>query len=53
MDRGELVGDDLIIGIVRERLSQPDAIAGFVLDGFRGRRRRPTRSTRSRRRAAR
>lgn len=34
MERGELVGDDLIIGIVRERLSQPDAIAGFVLDGF-------------------
>lgn len=34
MDRGELVGDDLIIGIVRERLSRPDAIAGFVLDGF-------------------
>jgi adenylate kinase len=34
MARGELVGDDLIIGIVRERLSRPDAIAGFVLDGF-------------------
>ena len=34
MERGELVGDDLIIGIVRERLSRPDAIAGFVLDGF-------------------
>ena len=34
MDRGELVGDDLMIGIVRERLSQPDAVAGFVLDGF-------------------
>lgn len=34
MERGELVGDDLIIGIVRERLSQPDALAGFVLDGF-------------------
>ena len=34
MDRGELVGDDLIIGIARERLSRPDAIAGFVLDGF-------------------
>ena len=34
MDRGELVGDDLIIGIVRERLTQPDAVAGFVLDGF-------------------
>lgn len=34
MERGELVGDDLMIGIVRERLSRPDAIAGFVLDGF-------------------
>lgn len=34
MDRGELVGDDLITGIVRERLSRPDAAAGFVLDGF-------------------
>jgi len=34
MARGELVGDDLIIGIVRERLSRPDAVAGFVLDGF-------------------
>jgi len=34
MERGELVGDDLIIGIVRERLTRPDALAGFVLDGF-------------------
>jgi adenylate kinase len=34
MERGELVGDDLIIGIVKERLSRPDALAGFVLDGF-------------------
>ena len=34
MERGELVGDDLIIGIVRERLTQPDAVAVFVLDGF-------------------
>ena len=34
MERGELVGDDLIIGIVRERLSRRDAVAGFVLDGF-------------------
>lgn len=34
MERGELVGDELIIGIVRERLSRPDAVAGFVLDGF-------------------
>jgi adenylate kinase len=34
MDRGELVGDDLIVGIVRERLTRPDAKRGFVLDGF-------------------
>jgi len=34
MDRGELVGDDVMIGIVRERLERPDAIGGFVLDGF-------------------
>jgi adenylate kinase len=34
MERGELVGDDLIIGIVRERLMRPDAAGGFVLDGF-------------------
>ncbi len=34
MERGELVGDELMIGIVRERLTRPDAMAGFVLDGF-------------------
>jgi adenylate kinase len=34
MDRGELVNDGLITGIVRERLAKPDATAGFVLDGF-------------------
>lgn len=34
MDRGELVSDDVMIGIVRARLEQPDAIGGFVLDGF-------------------
>lgn len=34
MENGGLVGDDLIIGIVRERLTQPDARHGFVLDGF-------------------
>ena len=34
MDRGELVGDELIIGIVNERLSRPDTARGFVLDGF-------------------
>jgi adenylate kinase len=34
MDRGELVSDDVMIGIVRERLERPDVIEGFVLDGF-------------------
>src|SRR5688572_18880125 len=34
MDRGELVSDDVIIGIVRERLDRTDAVNGFVLDGF-------------------
>ncbi len=34
MDRGDLVSDELITGIVRERLARPDAQAGFVLDGF-------------------
>jgi adenylate kinase len=34
MDRGELVGDDVMIGIVKERLDRPDAAAGFVLEGF-------------------
>ena len=34
MDRGELVDDETILTIVRERLAQPDAKAGFVLDGF-------------------
>ncbi len=34
MDAGRLVGDDIMIGIVSERLSREDARAGFVLDGF-------------------
>jgi adenylate kinase len=34
MDAGGLVGDDVMIGIVRERLERPDTAAGFVLDGF-------------------
>ncbi|MBI4487048.1 MAG: adenylate kinase [Acidobacteria bacterium] len=34
MDRGELVSDELMIGIVKERLSRHDALGGFVLDGF-------------------
>ena len=34
MARGELVSDNLMVGLVRERLERPDAAAGFVLDGF-------------------
>ena len=34
MDRGELVDDETMIAIVRDRLLRPDASAGFVLDGF-------------------
>jgi adenylate kinase len=34
MEAGGLVADDLMIGIVQERLARPDAGAGFVLDGF-------------------
>ena len=31
---GRLVSDDLIISVVRDRLNKPDALGGFVLDGF-------------------
>jgi adenylate kinase len=34
MDRGELVDDETMIAIVRNRLLRPDAAPGFVLDGF-------------------
>jgi adenylate kinase len=34
MQRGDLVPDDLVIGMVLERLGEPDVAAGFVLDGF-------------------
>jgi len=34
VEQGELVGDDLMIDIVRRRLDRPDARGGFVLDGF-------------------
>jgi len=34
MDKGELVPDEVTIGIVRERLSQDDCSQGFLLDGF-------------------
>jgi adenylate kinase len=33
-DRGDLVSDDLMIELIRNRLEQPDTDSGFVLDGF-------------------
>src|SRR3954453_11826068 len=33
-DRGDLVSDDLMIELIRNRLGQPDTEAGFILDGF-------------------
>lgn len=34
MDAGELVSDEIVLGLIRERLGRPDAAAGFVLDGY-------------------
>lgn len=34
MDQGALVSDEVVVGIVKERLSKPDCAAGFILDGF-------------------
>ena len=34
MDNGKLVTDEIIIGLMRERLAQPDCKNGFILDGF-------------------
>lgn len=34
MDRGALVPDDVMIGIIQERLQQSDCAPGFILDGF-------------------
>jgi adenylate kinase len=34
MDNGELVPDDIVVRMVLDRLSQPDALNGFILDGF-------------------
>ena len=34
MDRGELVADELMIRLIRDRLSRGDTVSGFVLDGF-------------------
>lgn len=34
MDRGELVPDSVIIGLVVQRIAEPDSVRGFILDGF-------------------
>ena len=34
MDAGGLVSDDIIIGLVKERIAQPDCASGFLFDGF-------------------
>jgi len=34
MDRGDLCPDDLVVAIVGDRIEQPDAVKGFILDGF-------------------
>jgi len=34
MDAGELVSDDIVLGMIKERIAQPDAKGGFILDGF-------------------
>ncbi|TGT58560.1 adenylate kinase [Mesorhizobium sp. M00.F.Ca.ET.170.01.1.1] len=34
MERGDLVSDEIVIGCVLERIADPDAASGFILDGF-------------------
>jgi len=34
MDRGELVSDDIVVGIIADRIDEPDCKKGFLLDGF-------------------
>jgi adenylate kinase len=34
MDRGELVSDDIMLGLIEERLGQDDVADGFILDGY-------------------
>jgi len=34
MEKGQLVSDDIVVGIIAERIEEPDAKKGFILDGF-------------------
>ena len=34
MDAGQLVSDDIVLGMIKERLQEDDAKKGFILDGF-------------------
>jgi len=34
MDNGQLVSDEIVLGMIRERLGQPDTQKGYILDGF-------------------
>src|ERR1700745_3156784 len=34
MDTGALVSDDIIVGLVKERLREPDCVKGYLFDGF-------------------
>src|SRR5215467_1851293 len=34
MDRGDLVPDEVIVGVIAERIDSPEALDGFILDGF-------------------
>ncbi len=34
MARGELVSDDIVVGIIEDRIAEPDCARGFILDGF-------------------
>ena len=34
MDAGQLVSDEIVLGILKDRIAQPDAAKGFILDGF-------------------
>ena len=52
MEAGGLVSDDIVIGIVADRIDEPDATRGFILDGFPALLRRRKRSTRCWRRRA-